>query len=180
MKHAKLVASALAVTAVAALTAVAPAGADTGKNPARGGRYCAIEVDKAPEGEFSPIRSQTCSDDPNAAALTRIAASETLLMEWFWNAWNDPPYLTRVYGSYGGCDRSGYKIRPNVHWYNEISGFDSWNGCNVVTAYDHYNFTGDQQTWARGYVCECIPSRDTGWIGPYMNDRIESFWIRHS
>jgi hypothetical protein len=125
-------------------------------------------------------RSTTCSDNPNSRSLKAAAARTVLLMEWFDNANNRPPSLTRIHGDAGDCDRAGYRIRiqwpdsANL-WNNRISGFNAYSWCNVVTGYDLI-YTGDRQTWnGTQNLCGCVL---VGWVGRRMNDRISSFWIR--
>jgi hypothetical protein len=145
--------------------------------PTTGGtQYCTIVVGKAPRGELSPTLSRTCSTDP-AASLADIGMQATLLMEWNEHAYNNPPTTVgRVYGDYGPCDPDGYRIRAEGFWANRISAFNTWNSCSVATGYDLYNLSGDRQTWdGTANACECV---DVDWVGGYMNDRIESFWIR--
>jgi len=146
------------------------AASETGKN-------CVIVVSKAARGELSRVLSKTCSTDPNAASLSSAAGTKVLLMEWLENANNDPPGLTRVYGYDGECDADGYRLRVGFPWFIMISGFVAYSRCNVVTAYSQQNISGDRQTWSgKGLPCECVSAR---WVGPYMNDRIQSWWIRH-
>ncbi|MEV4220206.1 MULTISPECIES: hypothetical protein [unclassified Nonomuraea] len=152
-----------------------PTPADTGK--AGKTQYCNIVVGKAPKGELSPILSRSCGTDPEAARTDVSIQARTLLMEWNEHAFNDPPTTVgRIYGDYGPCDSDGYRVRAEGFWANRISGFVTWNRCSVATGYDLVNVSGDQQTWnGTANACECV---DVGFVGYYMNDRIESFWIR--
>ncbi|RZS43046.1 hypothetical protein EV193_10222 [Herbihabitans rhizosphaerae] len=155
---------------------VAPTAASAMKPSTGSGAYCVVVVGKAPADQTSPILSRTCSDDMSVATRQAGIAGETLLMEWFWNANNNPPKLTRIHGNYGGCDAVGYRINIYDDWANNVSGFNSLNGCNVVTGYDLALAQGDNQTWSAYKACNCLLQ---GWVGSKMNDRIESFRIRH-
>ncbi|POM24264.1 hypothetical protein BTM25_28920 [Actinomadura rubteroloni] len=143
------------------------------------GRYCVMVVGKAAPGKASPVLSHKCADDmataTRRAGMTESAASDTLLMEWFWNANNNPPKLTRVLGKYGPCDAQGYVINVYDDWTNQISGFNSYNDCNHVAGYDLSLQQGDYDIWEQHNPCGCTLQ---GWVGSFMNDRIESFRIR--
>jgi hypothetical protein len=143
-------------------------------------RTCAVVVGKAAKGKPSPVQSTTCSTNRNARSLKAVAAAKTLLMEWTVNANNNPPEgLTRIYANEGPCDRSGYKLHVGLiryGWDGVISGFNTWNNCNVATGYDGYNTNGDRRTWdGTRNPCVCV---SVGLVGHFMNDRISSFWIR--
>ena len=105
-------------------------------------------------------------------------ADDTLLMEWFENADNSPPSLTRIVADAGPCDLDGYRLRTDggwINWDNMISGFNAYNDCEVATGYDLRNLSGDRDTWSQNDPCSCLL---VPWLGSFMNDRIESFWIR--
>ncbi|MES4904829.1 MULTISPECIES: hypothetical protein [unclassified Streptomyces] len=163
-KGMKLAAMAALVTGLAAVTTPVQA------NPKPTEKHCVIVVGKAPKGKMSPIEAKACGDSRSAAmkALGTKAAARTLLMDWFEHANNQPNSATSVYGSAGNCDSDGYRLRAEGFWANRISGFASYSNCNVVTGYDLANVSGDRATW--GW--------NTPWVGSFMNDRIESFWIR--
>lgn len=154
-------------------TQVAPGHAGAARTPARRGRNCVIVVGKAPAGRASPVLAKACGRARNAAALRNAAVHATLLMEWFEHARNKPSSLTRVYGDSGPCDRDGYRVRADGFWANRISGFTTWNGCNIATAYNLANASGERRTWTAHWN---ISAR---WVGTRMNDRIEAFWLRH-
>ncbi|MGW6008417.1 hypothetical protein [Streptomyces sp. NPDC055210] len=168
-----MIASALLITGISTGAATA-AGAPEGK---RDGKFCVVEVGKSVDGGFSPVKSQTCSNDPNSSAFTAAAAPDVLLMEWFWNAYNSPPNLTRIIVSTeeGPCDSSGYRLKPNLIWDNEISGFYTYSNCHRVTIYDGYNRDGDSQYWYDGTG----DGPNVGYVGARMNDRTSSLWIRY-
>ncbi|MEU7863216.1 hypothetical protein [Nonomuraea sp. NPDC049141] len=141
-------------------------------------KHCVIVVGKAPPGQPSPIRSSACSADYATAQREAGATATVLLMEWFWNANNSPPNLTHIHGDYGDCDSAGYRIIVKDDWANNISGFNSYSHCNVVTGFNWpstVDWSGDEQTWSNYSVCSCLLQ---GWVGSFMNDRIEAFWIR--
>ncbi|MEU9337987.1 hypothetical protein AB0D49_33315 [Streptomyces sp. NPDC048290] len=166
----------LAVMAPALLIAGMSTGAATAAGAPEGepgAKYCVIEVGRSVGGGMSPVKSQTCSDDPDSRAFT--AAADVLLMEWFWNAYNNPSNLTRVIGSDGPCDASGYRLKPNLIWDNEISGFNTYSGCHQVTLYDGYSWDGDSSYWYDG----THDGPDAGYVGAHMNDRTSSLWIRY-
>jgi hypothetical protein len=161
------------LSAIGALSAIpAAAGAATS---ASGQPACAIVIGKAAPGKMSPVRDRICG---TKASVSKATKSETLLMEWFENADNSPPSLTRITGTSGPCDRDGYRLRTDggwINWDNEISGFNAYNDCEVATGYDLRNLSGDRQTWSENDPCSCLL---VPWVGGFMNDRIESFWIR--
>ncbi|ADB33081.1 hypothetical protein Kfla_4032 [Kribbella flavida DSM 17836] len=167
------IASALLVTATLTGGATA-AGAHEGK---QAGRFCVVEVGKSVDGGFSPVKSQTCSDDPASSVFRAAAAPDVLLMEWFWNAYNNPPKITRIIvsASDGPCDSSGYRLRPNLIWDNEISGFNAYSQCHRVTLYDGYSSNGDSAYWFDG----THDGPKVGYVGAHMNDRTSSIWIRY-
>ncbi|REE99389.1 hypothetical protein [Thermomonospora umbrina] len=164
---------------LAVLAVFAGMGTAATAETASAGRYCVMVVDKAADGKTSPVRSRACADDMSTATrragVVEGAAASTLLMEWFWNANNNPPKLVRIYGNYGPCDSAGYRINIYDDWANQISGFNSLNECNDVTGYDLSLLQGDHERWIQHNPCACTLQ---GWIGPFMNDRIESFHIR--
>ncbi|MFF0341608.1 hypothetical protein [Kribbella sp. NPDC004875] len=164
-----LVAAALIVTGTSAGAATA-ADSQGGKSA----KYCVVTVGKSVDGGYSPVKSESCSDDPNASAFKAAAAPDVLLMEWFWNAYNSPPKLTRIISDEGECDSSGYRLRPNLIWDNEISGFYTYSHCHKVTLYDGYSSNGDSAYW----YSAVSDGPDVDWVGPYMNDRTSSIWIR--
>ena len=168
-----MVASVLVVVGIST-SAAAAAGAH--EPPGWDGRFCVVEVGKSVDGGFSPVKSETCSDDPTSAAFTAADRPDVLLMEWFWNAYNSPPNITRIIvsGEDGPCDSSGYRIRPNIIWDNEISGFYTYGQCHSVTAYDGYSSDGDSAYWYNA----TSDGPDVDYVGAFMNDRISSFWIR--
>ncbi|WP_228979934.1 hypothetical protein [Streptomyces sp. DH12] len=166
---------AVAVAAAVALPGGSAAAAAGSAAPPPADRYSVTVVGKAPDGGMSPVRSTTCSDDPRSRTLARAAAGTVLLMEWFEHAHNKPSSLTRVHGEAGDCDGDGYRLRATGFWANRISGFNAYSKCNVATGYDLVNLSGDRQTWRMDKPCKCLLQ---GWVGSYMNDRIESFWIR--
>lgn len=161
----------VSLAAVAVAWAASAAPAQAAPQPKR---RCVIVVGKAGRAEMSPVLSKTCGRGRNTPAQTRAAAGRTLLMEWFEHAHNKPSSLTRVYGKAGPCDRDGYRLRAEGFWANRISGFNTWNSCNVATGYDLPNISGDRQTWSATWGIS-VP-----WVGNRMNDRIESFWIRRA
>ncbi|KUH37985.1 MULTISPECIES: hypothetical protein [Streptomyces] len=166
----------LGITATAAVALPGSAATADGRAvPPPADRYCVMVVDKAPDGGMSPVRSTTCSADPASKSLTRAAANTVLLMEWFEHANNKPSSLTRVHGEAGDCDGDGYRLRATGFWANRISGFNAYSKCNVATGYDLVNLSGDRETWRMDKPCKCLLQ---GWVGAYMNDRVESFWIR--
>ncbi|GGU65405.1 hypothetical protein [Streptomyces lavendofoliae] len=167
-----LVVAATAVMAVPEGNAVAAGG---GAPDAPAEQYCVIVVGKAVKGELSPVRSKTCGSSPVSKSLVKASANTVLLMEWFEHANNSPSSLTRVHGEAGDCDADGYRLRATGFWANRISGFNAYSKCNVATGYDLVNLSGDRQTWRMDKPCKCLLQ---GWVGAYMNDRIESFWIR--
>jgi hypothetical protein len=172
----KSVLTTLAATAVfAGVIVTAPTPAAAGEEPRKADEYCVVVLGKSENGGMSPVRSHTCSKDPADKSLTKAAAGEVLLMEWFWNANNNPPKLTRIHGDSGPCDSAGYKINVLYGWTNQISGFNTFSNCNVATGYDDYFANGERQTWSNYSGCGCLLQ---GWVGSYMNDRINSFWIR--
>jgi hypothetical protein len=138
------------------------------------GKFCVVEVGKSVDGGFSPVKSQTCSNDPNSSAFQAAATSKVLLMEWFWNAYNSPSNLTRIIADDGECDSSGYRLRPNLIWDNEISGFNTYSHCHSVTIYDGYSWNGDSKYW----YSAVSDGPDVGYVGAFMNDRTSSLWIR--
>ncbi|MCK2215349.1 hypothetical protein MF672_016365 [Actinomadura sp. ATCC 31491] len=167
--------------ALLALAGLAPAQAVASASEAASAQapsYCVIVVGKAPPGEPSPIRSRACGNDYATVQRQAGAQQTVLLMEWFWNANNQPPLLTRIHGDYGDCDSAGYRIIVKDDWANNISGFNAESHCNVVTGFNWpstVDWSGDEQTWANYSVCACLSQ---GWVGSFMNDRIEAFWIR--
>ncbi|MEV4888494.1 hypothetical protein AB0K48_03760 [Nonomuraea sp. NPDC055795] len=166
----------LAVIASALLITGLTTGAATAAG-AHDGKFCVVEVGKSVDGGFSPVKSETCSDDPASPAFTAAAAPDVLLMEWFWNAYNNPPDITRIIVSAedGPCDSSGYRLRPNLIWDNEISGFYTYSNCRSVTIHDGYNLNGDGQYWFDGTG----DGPNVGYVGDRMNDRTSSLWIRY-
>jgi hypothetical protein len=172
MKRTRLMAALLAAVAMI-LTYPAEATAAGARTDRDATRYCVIVVGKAPKGEISPVRSTNCDIDRDAPTLKRAAAGQTLLMTWFSDIYQSGEF-TYVYGDYGGCDAEGYKVSTSWYWGNRISSFLSDNYCNVATGYD-YKIAGDHQTWSEHQPCACLT---VDWVGSFMNDRIESFWIR--
>jgi hypothetical protein len=168
-----MIVSALLVTGISTGAATA-AGTHEGEP---GGRFCVVEVGKSVDGGFSPVKSETCSDDPTSSAFRAAGPPDVLLMEWFWNANNNPRNLTRIIASAedGPCDSSGYRLRPNLIWDNEISGFYAYSNCHAVTIYDGYNRDGDSQYWYDGTG----DGPNVGYVGARMNDRTSSLWIRY-
>ncbi|MFI2485648.1 hypothetical protein ACH47X_02005 [Promicromonospora kroppenstedtii] len=166
-----MAASALLVLSISTSTAAAAAAQEPGK-----GRFCVVEIEKAADGGNSPVKSQTCSDDPTSAAFVAADRPDVLLMEWFWNAYNSPPHITRIIvsGEDGPCDSSGYRLGTNIIWDNEISGFYTYGQCHEVTAYDGYSQDGDSAYW----FSSVSDGPDVDYVGAFMNDRISSFWIR--
>jgi hypothetical protein len=124
------------------------------------------------------VLSQTCAGDPNAPQLQAAAASSTLLLEGYINANNQPAdWIYRLYGNAGPCDASAYRYTVDPGWENTLSGFHGENDCNIVTAYAGFHEDGDRQTWnGAANACGCVI---VGWVGPFMNDRLNSFWLRH-
>ncbi|WP_394828401.1 hypothetical protein [Pendulispora albinea] len=137
-------------------------------------KICTVLIGKAAPGEQSPILSKSCNTDTDATLLSATGKPPVLLMEWFEHANNNPPSLTRIVAA-DECDADGYRLRATGFWANRISGFNSYNECNVVTGYDLVNLSGDRQTWSDHKPCACVL---VPWVGSFMNDRIESFWIR--
>jgi hypothetical protein len=167
----------LAALAAALLVTAASAGAAAAdRAPTSGGEFCVVEVGKSVDGGFSPVKSQSCSDDPASPAFKAAGAPDVLLMEWFWNAYNSPPKLTRIIVSAadGPCDSSGYRLRPNIIWDNAISGFYTYSNCHRVTVYDGYSSDGDSAYWFDGTG----DGPNVGYVGAHMNDRTSSLWIR--
>jgi hypothetical protein len=159
-----------ALSAVAAIPAAAGAAAPASEQPA-----CAIVIGKAAPGKLSPVRDRVCG---TKASVSKAVKADTLLMEWFENADNSPSSLTRILGDAGPCDLDGYRLRTDggwLDWDNMISGFNAYNDCEVATGYDLRNLSGDRGTWSENDPCSCLL---VPWVGSYMNDRIESFWIR--
>ncbi|WP_433159468.1 hypothetical protein [Kribbella sp. CA-247076] len=140
------------------------------------GRFCVVEIGKAVDGGLSPVKSQTCSNDPDSSAFKAAGAPDVLLMGWFWNAYNSPPDITRIIVSAedGPCDASGYRIRPSWLWNNEISGFYTYSNCHEVTIFDGSNWDGDYQYW----LDDKGDGPNVGYVGARMNDRTSSLWIR--
>ncbi|MFI6298956.1 hypothetical protein ACIBEJ_45720 [Nonomuraea sp. NPDC050790] len=167
----------LAVIASALLVTGISTSAATAAEPREDGKFCVVEVGKSVDGGFSPVKSETCSDSPNSAAFRAAGAPDVLLMEWFWNAYNNPPDITRIIVSAeeGPCDSSGYRLRPNLIWDNEISGFYTYSNCRSVTIYDGYRQNGDSSYWFDGRG----DGPNVGYVGDYMNDRTSSLWIRY-
>jgi hypothetical protein len=166
----------LSLTAAVAVIAGGALPAAAAAHPGQaspGPRVCTTVVGKAPTGAFSPVRSTTCVDDGSAP----VVASSTLLMEWWQNANNRPTAtINRIYGDAGPCDGDGYRVRVEWPWSFLLSGFNTWNSCSIATGYDLPNLSGDRQTWnGSANPCVCV---SVGYVGDFMNDRIESFWIR--
>ncbi|MBR7835019.1 hypothetical protein KDL01_17220 [Actinospica durhamensis] len=136
---------------------------------------CDMVVGKAPAGQPSPVVSKTCYRTTDASAR-KLAADEVLLMEWYRNANNEPPDITRVYADDGPCDSSGYRITVDADWQNSISGFDTFDEyCDQVTGYANTDETGDSQYWdGRSNPCQCVV---VGYVGDRMNDRINSWRV---
>lgn len=166
-----MIASALLITGISTGAATA-AGVHEGEPD---GKFCVVEVGQSVDGGFSPVKSETCSDDPTSSAFTAAAAPDVLLMEWFWNAYNSPGNVTRIIASAedGPCNSSGYRLRPNLIWDNEISGFYTYSNCRQVTIYDGYDRDGDSQYWYDPGDGPNVP-----YVGAWMNDRTSSLWIR--
>jgi hypothetical protein len=157
-----------AVVISAAALPIAPAAGATTTTAPENARNCVMVIDKVRRGEeTSRVRSKECGPHASAPAET------VLLMEWYEHISNSPSSFTRVYGDYGACDADGYRLRATGFWDNRISGFNTWNGCNTVTAYDLYNLSGDRGYWESRW------GMSVDWVGSFMNDRISSFWIRH-
>lgn len=167
-----MIASVLLITGVS----TGAAAADDAHDGKRDGKYCVVEVGKSVGGGFSPVKSQTCSNDPNSSAFRAAAAPKILLMEWFWNAHNNPGDVTRIVVSDADqrCDSSGYRLRPNLIWDNEISGFYTYSYCREVTIYDGYDRDGDSKYWYDGTG----DGPNVPYVGDWMNDRTSSLWIR--
>ncbi|MFG2026222.1 hypothetical protein [Streptomyces sp. NPDC048825] len=168
-----MIASVLLITGASTGAATAAGAHEDGK---RDGKYCVVEVGKSVDGGFSPVKSKTCSDDPTSSAFMAADRPDVLLMEWFWNAYNSPGDVTRIVVSAedGPCDSSGYRLRPNLIWDNEISGFYTYSNCREVTIYDGYNRDGDSQYWYDGTG----DGPNVPYVGDWMNDRTSSLWIR--
>jgi len=90
----------------------------------------------------------------------------------------------KIYGFAGPCDSDGYGI-PNVGvwddpqwpfggWNDVISSFKTLNHCNHVTAYQHENYGGRQQTWHSPFASGVAVT----YVGDKMNDTITSFLIK--
>lgn len=75
----------------------------------------------------------------------------------------------------GRCDSSGYRLRPNLIWDNEISGFNAFSHCRKVTLYDGYDRDGDSAYFYNA----TSDGPKVGYVGAHMNDRTSSLWIRY-
>jgi hypothetical protein len=138
-----LISAAAAVVGV--LTAAAPAGAATGSTPSTAqGKHCVVVVGKAPtDGGVSPELYRKCANtaakaraqlaSPQAQAQTNGKAIQaTALMIWY----SDDQYRgnsTTVYGDFGTCDSSGYRLRPDNYWSTNISSARGIGSCTAAT-----------------------------------------------
>jgi len=163
--------------AAAACLAIAPAALAAPAAPS--GKYCATLVDRAPSADAdSPVLSRACSnvsqDDarrhlvrPGArtAAETGVAA-RTLLMIWYEHA-GFQGAAEGVYGNYGTCDSSGYRLNPNNWWAHNMSSARGADRCNFAT---FYNLS--QITWWSTWL-------DTDHLNAEQNDSVGRIQVRN-
>lgn len=164
-----LVAASMVTTALATPSVAAPAEAASSARAADTrptDKYCTIVVEPVKTGEkFSRVKSRTCSDDRATAAAARNSA-RTPLMSWYEHA-NYGGGSTMVFGDYGPCDLSGYKLDTGL-WSRSISSFRTYSSCNFQSA---YRYDGD--------CCATYWGYDTPYVGDWANDRIGSFQINN-
>jgi hypothetical protein len=148
-------------------------------------QHCAMVVSKLRPGQAaSDVISRACAaTEEELDKSAALSADDVLIMTWY----SDAKYegdSEKIYGDAGPCDDTGYGI-PNVGvyddiewpfggWNDMISSFKSWNYCNHVTAYEHENWGGREESWhdpnAAGLGVE--------YVGDNMNDAITSFWVK--
>jgi hypothetical protein len=156
----------LAVTAPAQAVATTPAA----PKPAAASQHCVVVLDKLRPGQStSRVLSRTCAERADAPALTRAAASSTLLLVLYEHI-NFGGASTRITGAYGPCDAEGYGVSALVSsWRNRVSSFKGFNYCNVVELFDGINY-------ARSLVISGAGGSrlDEPWVGSYANDKADS------
>jgi len=138
--------------------------------PAATGRHCVVILDKLRPGQTSSrVLSQTCADRADAPALNMAAATSTLLLVLYEHV-DYGGASTKIYGSYGPCDREGYGVSALVSsWRNRISSLKGFNYCNVIELYDGINYA--TFLGSRGTVGSRL---DWNWVGSYANDKTDS------
>ncbi|MGO1050636.1 hypothetical protein [Crossiella sp. CA198] len=176
------------MTLVAAVMAVVPASANADPQAlglSEDGAYCAMLVGKAPEGGVSPVRAQACSDVSIEEAKTRLvaryatvagvgapvaAAVETRIMVWYENiGYNSeahggyPGRMTYIYGDKGGCDNSGYRVKPNSWWQQNMSSIIGDNDCTVAKIHNRALNSASE------FRIKDIPDEGR-WLGEYSDN----------
>ncbi|SDY72641.1 hypothetical protein SAMN05421504_106527 [Amycolatopsis xylanica] len=168
-----IVAAVVGAATVAAMPGVAAA---EGVDALNQGKYCAMLVDKAPEGKVSPVLAEICSDTSAAdvdarivAESARIAASRGVeaaapipIMYWYENIHynlDSPGGFTTIYGNSGSCDSSGYRVEPSSWWKARLSSLLGNNDCyaakvhnRALSSAETFGLTyGGSGWWLGGY-----------------------------
>ena len=104
---------------------------------------------------------------------TRAGATSTLLLVLYEHV-NYGGASTKIYGSYGPCDREGYGVSALVSsWRNRVSSLKGFNYCNLVELFDGINYASSL------VIKGTVGSRlDWSWVGSYANDKTDSILMR--
>ncbi|MET9442853.1 hypothetical protein [Streptomyces sp. NPDC006610] len=166
-----------AAAVVGMLTAAAPAGAsDISSQASKAeGKHCVVVVGKAAKGGVSPELYRGCADTAAEARAQlktpkvqeRIGTkASTALMTWYAHAGYGTP-ATTVYGSYGTCDASGYRLHPDSYWSYNISSAVGHGNCTVATFHNR----------ARNYAATWrLPVSN---LGSVLNDNVGIIDVWH-
>jgi hypothetical protein len=170
--------------------AAAPAAASTGQaaSAAPEGRYCAVQLGKAPAGEASPVVAQACSDTSLAAAKATMdsryqattrargetaVAADVALMYMYQNVnynRDSQGLMTGVYVA-ANCDTAGYRFEPTQWWKDNVSSvLGGTSRCNTARIYDK------AQTASAVYRIHL--EGDGRWLGGYSDDvhHFQVYW----
>jgi hypothetical protein len=167
--------------------AAAPAAASTGQAAAAPeGRYCAVQLGKAPAGEASPVVAQACSDTSLAAAKatmdsryqattrargqTAVAASVVLIYMYQHVNYNrgSQGAMTTIYVP-ENCDTAGYRFEPTQWWKDNVSSvLGGTSRCNTARVYNK------AQTSSAVYKIHLEGAGS--WLGAY-SDNVHHFQV---
>jgi hypothetical protein len=142
------------LVALAALVIAAPtaSGEDTASaGTAQNGKYCSIHLEKASEGEVSPVAAKACSDVSIEQARAEMhrqyaakrradgdgVAASYVLMHWYQNV-NYNRDQQGAYWEFSGdrCDTAGYRINPDAFWRANLSSIVGNYDCFVARVYN--------------------------------------------
>src|SRR5690242_10500657 len=146
-----------AVLASLALGVVAaPAAASTGQTApaAPGGKYCAVQLGKAPAGTTSPVVARACSDTSLAEAKATMdsrhratarargetaVAANVVLMYLYENVNYNRDKAGRMTAIVvpTNCDTAGYRFEPETWWKDNVSSVvGGTSRCNTTRVFD--------------------------------------------